>query len=595
MRWPFWVAAGVAAAIATAHVAGAVPRLAAPDPRILPVGQIDRTLTYSNVLPEDYVGVAACAACHPQQHGLWQGHAHSRMNQLPTAQTVLADFSGARLPLHNGSVTFREEDGRFLMDVERDGQPLRTYQATRTIGTRVQQFYIGRQIAGPESALDPQWRDLYGEHMLPFGYCFKLQRWLPKAYFDPDGPDVLDEGRPLVEGVDRIHDVRPYAMICMNCHNTFAYAYRVFSPDLRGFPQAHVAAAPGPLTELLAPQVDVAPTMEGFEGLNARLDPDRHLVTLGISCESCHFGGREHARHQQKIRFAPTSPYVRLTSLDTGEPVTGRRDDPATINGLCTQCHSGHSKLYPNGASTANSREGLDFLAGHCATKLSCVDCHEPHTGEGAAGRKDNPRHAAVCVTCHQQYGDRAAALAHGRHAESAGLSCLDCHMPRMAQGLDDLVRTHRISQPVEESMVAAGAANACNLCHLDRSLDWTLRELAHGWGRRIEPHADWAQHYGGSLERPVGPAWLAGENTGMRLVAAQAYARSRLGRANLPELYRALNDPEPINRLFAMFAIERATGQMPRLEEIDITAGPVERGEQIERAIEKLRQAPSP
>ena len=60
-----------------------------------------------------------------------------------------------------------------------------------------------------------------------------------------------------------------------------------------------------------------------------RLDPLKHLVTVGISCESCHFGGREHAVNGQPIRFAPASPLLKLTPHDTDRPVTGARRDPA--------------------------------------------------------------------------------------------------------------------------------------------------------------------------------------------------------------------------------------------------------------------------
>jgi hypothetical protein len=171
------------------------------------------------------------------------------------------------------------------------------------------------------------------------------------------------------------------------------------------------------------------------------------------------------------------------------------------------------------------------------------------------------------------------------------GVNCLDCHMPRVTQGLDSLVRTHRIGLPVETAMVAAGAANACNLCHLDKSIRWTLKELERGWRQRIEIDPAWAAVYGGSLDRPVGEAWLESENTAMRLVAAQSYARSPLGKNKLVELFRALNDPEPLNRLFATFAVEQVLGRKLSSDQINITAPPARRLRQIEALRQALEQ----
>lgn len=560
------------------------------DPRVLPASEVSRTATYSNILPEDYVGPASCGACHPKQHGLWLEHSHSRMNQLPHAGSVQGDFDDAVLKLAGGEVQFSTDGDGYFVSVERDGRLLRRYRVTRTVGSRTMQFYIARQLQGPE----PPEHSLYREHMLPFAYSFKSHRWLPKNYFDPDGPDDLRDGIPQVEGVDKITDVRVYQQICMNCHNTFPYAYRIFHPELCGFPDATVAAAVAPLSAAL---LKTSPdwhgrsdsrTVERLTSLNEQLDPDRDLVTLGISCESCHFGGREHAMLHQKIRFAPTSPLLRLTSHSPQRPVTGERSNPATINGICTQCHSGQAKMFPNGAATCNSREGLDMHAGACMSRMSCIDCHEPHITEGRAGGDANPRHLEACLKCHEQYREPAAAAAHSRH--SADVNCLDCHMPRYSQGLDELVRTHRVSKPVEASMISVGAANACNLCHLDRSLQWTLSELKRGWGQQIVLQPQWARHYGGSLANPVGDAWLSGDNTAMRLVAAQAFARSVLGRSKLFEIANALNDPEPINRVFAGYAVERITGKPVDANTVDITAPPAERKQQIDAFLRQLQ-----
>lgn len=555
------------------------------DPRCLPVSAVNAAETYSNILPHDYVGPATCAQCHPQQHGLWSHHSHSRMNQLPDAHSVQGDFAGAVLRLPDAAVRFCTTEGDYLVDVERGGRPLRRYQVSRTVGSRTMQFYIGRQVEGPE----PREHALYGEHMLPFAYSFQSRRWLPKNYFDPDGPDDLQGGIPQVEGVDKISDVRAYNQICMNCHNTFPYAYRIFHPELCGFPDATVAAAVAPLSAALAKTRPVAATIDGLVGLNSRLDPDVDLVTLGISCESCHFGGREHARRHQKIRFAPTSPLVQVKSHNADRPVTGQRKNAATINGICIQCHSGQAKMFPNGSATCNSREGLDFHAGACASRMSCVDCHEPHTAEGRAGGPTNPRHVAACVRCHTQYDDAAAAQAHSRHSAASGVNCLDCHMPRYSQGLDELVRTHRIGLPVEESMFSQGAANACNLCHLDKPLKWTLNELKHGWGQSVLRQPPWTQNSATRSTEPLGEVWLRSTDAAMRLVAVQSYARSPLGQGKLPEMIEALNDSDPINRVFAVYAVERVTGKPLDLSDIDITAPFHERQRQVEALRRRL------
>src|SRR6516162_4103613 len=77
-----------------------------PDPRVLPDSAVDESQTYSNILPEDYVGPDACAQCHRQKHALWSQHAHSTMNQLPSQKSVRGDFSGAVLRLPTGAVVF---------------------------------------------------------------------------------------------------------------------------------------------------------------------------------------------------------------------------------------------------------------------------------------------------------------------------------------------------------------------------------------------------------------------------------------------------------------------------------------------------------
>jgi hypothetical protein len=577
MRKPFWIAFAFVFIVPAATVA--YKQWPRHDPRVLAESTIDFSDPYSNISPEDYVGPAACAQCHGHKFEQWSTHPHGKMNQLPTPASVRGDFSDEVLHLGSGSVRFAREGDRHVMTLDRGGAFLRRYEVTRTVGSRYMQFYIGRQTAGPEPAGHP----LYSEHMLPFAYWITLGRWLPKPFFDPDGPERLRDGVPLVEGIDHIQDVRQYNQVCMNCHNTFAYSYRVFHPMFVGFPTATVSVALGPLSAALSAATPVRPLVDDFVKLNGRLDPDQHLLRLGISCESCHFGGREHAVNGKPIRFVPSSPFLKMTPKDEKRAPTDSRRNAATVNGICAQCHSGNTRMFPNGSAECNSREALDFTGGACASKLSCVKCHDPHVTGEPSGGPTRPEHVEVCVSCHRQYDGPEAALAHGRHAAATGVTCLDCHMPRQTLGLDALVRTHRITVPVHQTMVDKGSANACNQCHLDRPPRWTLTELERGWGRVLDPTA---VENAGLLDQPLGEVWLASKEQQLRLIATQSYAQSPWAQAKLPDLVRSLNDAEPINRVFALKAVERVLGRKLGREEYELTAPPAER----ERQIESLR-----
>jgi hypothetical protein len=552
------------------------------DPRLLPSYQIDRSSTYSNILPDDYVGPQTCAQCHPKQHRLWSVHPHRRMNQVPSKETVRGNFNDQVLHLPTGDVHFTTEADGYHVTTQRDGKVLRRWHVTRTVGTRYIQFYIGTLTEGPELSDSVA----CGEHMVPLCYWFAMDRWLPKHYFDPDGPELLQDGTPQTQGIDQYTDIRPWTGVCLSCHNTLPYAYRAVHKLYAGFPNATVSVAVGPLANELLPTVPVRPSLADFEQINMRLSPDEHLVTLGISCESCHFGGREHAFSGgvAKISFVPRSPFLKLTRQRPDRVATDDRKSAATINGICTQCHSGNALLFPTGCAEFNSREGLDFNLGACSSQMSCVHCHEPHTAGPPEGAPTSPAHIAACIKCHAQYGDEKSAVAHGRHAATTGVTCLDCHMPRQTLGIDSLVRTHRVAMPVEDAMVTKNLANACNLCHLDKSLRWTATELERGWGKRLTLSVTEAD--GVEWDRPMGEVWLTGTHTGMRRVAAETYARSPWARTKLPDLIRALNDPEPINRVMASRAVEKVWGKKLRAEDYEMTAPPNTRARQIARLL---------
>jgi hypothetical protein len=517
----------------------------------------------SNIRDADYVGPAVCAECHPDKHASWRDGLHRSMNRLVAEgpEVVRGDFADARRAYAGGEVRFEGGRDRPSMSFWRRGALVRRFRVTRTIGWRYLQEYVGVQSEGPEPAGDPIYST---EVRLPFGTWFRAGGWTHQQYYDSwFGPEWDADGRPAIDPY-AVSAAAPWAARCAWCHNTFPFELRAGrAGDLGNGLEQFVALAPGPSS-----------------AVTGNLLPVDRLVTVGISCESCHLGGRAHAREGAAIRFDPVSPD--LTARPGAPDLSGGRRDPLVVNAICGQCHSTPSPRYPGGAVTRNSTEALDMAGSGCAGAIKCIDCHDPHRAGPGPGAPDDPRHLAACAGCHPDVA--AGARAHSGH-DPADASCLDCHMPRVVQGLSDVVRTHRIGSPAPAADLEAGAPNACNLCHLDRSIGWTASELARRWGKSAPVSA---VAYGG-LDRPVGEAWLDSGDPQVRITAAAAWARSpRLGRAALPLLLDVLDDPVAYDRMRVLFALEEIAGRRA-LAGYDPTAPPARRAAALARLRARL------
>jgi len=550
VRRPATVLALAVVAACSADAAPLAPTLA-----IAPVGtqEIDG---YSNVRRADYVGPEVCGDCHEEKHERWSASLHAAMNRrVDDRGAIRGDFSGVRVAYGGGVARFGRDGDGYVMDLRgRDGTE-RRFRVTRTIGSRYLQEYVGIQVRGPEPVEDARYRT---EVRLPFGWWIRRAAWYPEPYFDSwYGPEYDAAGVPAHDTF--APDPAPWATRCAWCHNTYPFELRVARGVGHGLEQ-HVA-------------LDRAPTLAG-----GALPTDQ-LVSVGISCESCHLGGREHADNEVAISFAPRSPDLHRRA---GAPdLSGGRHDPIVVDTICAQCHSTPAPRFPDGAAVRNSSEALDLAAGACAPAIACTDCHDPHTAGPGPGAP-SPAAVDACTRCHAGLDAPDAARAHSRHPD--GVTCLDCHMPRIVQGISSFVRTHRISSPTDRDMLAIAAPNACNLCHLDRGLAWTLGAIEDGWGRRITPEPSWLAAYGGSYETPMGRVWLDGAVRTYRIVAAAAYARSPLGRAALPHLLARLDDPVAFYRTWMLLAIEDLLGRRLDAREFDPLAPPSTRARQAAR-----------
>jgi hypothetical protein len=461
-------------ALVACDAAPSVPSEPAPVPK--------RTTGDSNIARADYIGPEACGSCHADEYARWTQSLHRVMNaKASDPGAVIGNFDNASLRYAGGEVHFTHDATGYAMTIGSVH-----YRVTRTIGRRALQEYVGVEDGHSD------------EVRLPFGWWPHAGGWMPQVAFDPW----------LAE-----RDFHPYEPVraawaerCPWCHSTYAFEQRI-------------ARASGP--------TGLGHGMEqSFVGQPAseRLDVAAQITT-GISCESCHLGGRAHAAGGA-IHFVPQGAQLRPDAAIPTESFADERRDARVINAVCAQCHSGPSPRLADHTALRNSSEALDLDASPC-TGIKCTDCHDPHRADA---RSDEARSIAACVHCHEGLADAAAARAHvGAGHETT--SCLDCHMPKIVMGIDRYVRTHRISSPTDAAILRDGGPNACNACHLDRSLAWTASELARGWG----VHLDLAG------ETPVGELWLASPQPALRVMAAELYG------AALPAAARAKLAADPL------------------------------------------------
>ena len=90
----------------------------------------------------------------------------------------------------------------------------------------------------------------------------------------------------------------------------------------------------------------------------------------------------------------------------------------------------------------------------------------------------------SACTQCHEDI--RENLTAHTKHAaNSAGSSCYNCHMPHKTYGLLSAIRSHQIDSPSVAAQLKTGRVNACNLCHINKSLSWTNEHLAEWYNQK--------------------------------------------------------------------------------------------------------------
>ncbi|HMQ15470.1 MAG TPA: multiheme c-type cytochrome [Phycisphaerae bacterium] len=564
-----WRAASIlAVALVILTVSDTTVRRADARRRAVSVASLRKDLPHLGLPQRGYAAASRCQACHPSQHASWHRSYHRTMTQAAVPGAVVGDFNNVELTSFGRSYRLERRGDEFwvrIVDpdwehdlveqgVNPDTQDPPPPVWKRVVMTTGSHHHQTCWVGSAES------KELFN---VPFVWLIDDRRWAPREHVFLRPPDF---GRSF----DRWNDN------CVECHST----------------------------------------PSGRELADAPHFTDTRVSELGIACEACHGPGEEHIR----ANMNPTRRYA-LHLGRTGDPtiVNPARLDAQRSAQVCGQCHGlnlfkgsaqragirykpgddlrlsrgilrgridnvgpdemddfhgsrSHmatqeptyfsDRFWPDGMVRVSGRDHNGLIESPCyqGGRLSCLNCHAMHgyasrAGQLAAGMDSN----AACLQCHGDVGARLTE--HTHHApNSTGSLCYNCHMPHTVYGLLKNIRSHWIDSPSVAVAQATGRPNACNLCHLDRTLAWTDQHLQ-----------EWYRHAPADLapeQRTVADSllWLLTGDANQRAIAAWHMgwepARQASGDAWMPPyLAHLMMDPYSAVRYISERSLRRIDG----------------------------------
>lgn len=415
----------------------------------------------------EYVSANTCKKCHPGAHASWHDTFHRTMTQVVSPKTVAGDFDGRDYKVDDITYNFYRDGDLFMVDAKKKN----------TLGKVRSLPHFPRRVVMSTGSHHYQayWvPNLKGQPIeIPLYYNIAEQRWIPKQKSVIEPPGIAGNSAH-------------WNSHCINCHST------------GGIPR--------------------------FD--EATMVADSSVADFGISCEACHGPGREHVEfHQNAVN--------RYRHHLSGGP------DPTIVNParctkeasvmICARCHSSsqphdRNKAWIEGIQFRPGNEDIDdhlafadfdnlspdaddtfanvfwqdgtcrvggdeynaHIQSACYThgELTCLSCHSMHSSDPndqlAAGMDTNE----ACLQCHESFRNNLQAHTH-HAADSSGSHCYNCHMPNTSYALSNAMRSHRIDSPDAQRSADTGRPDACNLCHLNRTLAWTSQYLTQWYGQK--------------------------------------------------------------------------------------------------------------
>ena len=443
-----------------------------------------------------FARAGACRACHPHQWATWHGSYHRTMTRVASPESVMAGFDGGVHSVLDQRFRLTRDGDEFFVDFESSsGAATGRRPIVMTTGSHHMQAYWYSTGDRREVAL------------LPLVWLRDDARWIPerasflKPRWEHLGVDKLPDTAGLWNhGCQQCHATAPQPRVdekdtraadlgiaCEACHGPGDEHVRVNRDSLRRY-CAHLGDTDDPA----AGEAIVHP---------ARLDPKRASEV----CGQCHGIWQAIDDAEAERANAGGFSFRPGDELETSKFAIhqGNIALPRVQAILVAQGGDRHflaDRYWGDGLVRVTGREYSGLRDSPCfrdATsderRLSCLSCHvmHPTSDESSAIEewaddqlRPGMRGNDACLPCHETLRESSALSTHTRHrAGSPGSQCYNCHMPYTTYGLMKAIRSHTVSSPSAMESARVGRPNACNLCHLDRTLSWTAGELETGWG----------------------------------------------------------------------------------------------------------------
>ncbi|MEO1982131.1 MAG: C cytochrome precursor, partial [Fuerstiella sp.] len=408
--------------------------------------------------------------------------------------------------------------------------------------------------------------------LFPFAYLAELDKWVPRdsLFLDPPREDVSFELDTWPLSCIRCHTTSgrfgagPYGLPDKSTARTQAVEFGIACEACHGPGENHVLVNRNPLhryRHYLGGAADET-IVNPYE-----LDHKRSSQVCG-QCHSVQHDYREAAIRvlRDGFEYRPgddlSNSTIRRVVRCCSDPLIELR--ARTDPNLSSVTEWFERYYWSDGMIRVSGREFNGLLESPCYEHgdMSCLTCHVMHQPV------DDPRPRkqwandqlkvnmvtgnTACVQCHKSFLDEAALTAHTHHdVDSSGSNCYNCHMSYTTYGLVKAIRSHQIDSPNVSTSLLTGRPNACNQCHLDRTLAWSAGHLAD-WYDLVPPEMSKDEQ---SIAASV--LWLLRGDAGQRALMAWSYGWTDAQKASgtawmAPYLAQLLIDPYDAVRLIA-------------------------------------------